>query len=604
MAARAIARRIADERGWTLGREVGWHVRFDRQLLAGHAAARRDRRHPDRASAAGSAARRLADDRHRRVSRAQPPRRSRTRARAAGLARARRPSARRDVGDDRCRAGRRRFSANCPVIDVPGRTFPLDVSAIAPASSIERAIVDALPRVGVRVAVLSAGRAGDSPRGRGARAARRASATCRCLPLHGGLDADEQDAALRPTGGRRIILATNLAETTLTVPDVTRVIDTGLHKVARYDPERAIDSLEIERISQDSADQRAGRAGRDRPGVGCAAVGRARSAASASRAGDRARRSGRGRARRHRVGRRSARRFEWFEAPPPDALDAALRLLLRRLGGIDDASDLTPLGHQLRRLPLHPRLGRILIAGARRARRRARVCAPVGAPPRAAATGATSCDLLAAVDREHDLPPHVLRVAGELASVQRRRPCPSRSHRDRRRVVPTRGARRAIRIGSRAGARRGAIASCWRRGPAPSSRARAASSTPSSLSPSMSLPAPGPTGEALIRLATGIERDWLTPTSTERVTNWTTRPAPVRAFREQRYESLILAQSPIAPGSSEAAALVSAAYVRRGPTDDDSSFYGGCGLRPSRRHSRISCGPPLRGHAGCPTWIS
>src|SRR5439155_508102 len=72
---------------------------------------------------------------------------------------------------------------------------------------------------------------------------------------------------LRPGSLRRIIVATNIAETSLTVPGVTAVVDAGLHKVARYDAERGIDSLETERITADAADQRAGRAGRVAPGV-------------------------------------------------------------------------------------------------------------------------------------------------------------------------------------------------------------------------------------------------------------------------------------------------------------------------------------------------
>ena len=87
------------------------------------------------------------------------------------------------------------------------------------------------------------------------------------VELHGSLDAAAQDAAIAPATRRRIILSTNIAETSLTVPGVAAVVDTGLHKVARYDPERAVDSLETERISQDSADQRAGRAARLGPGV-------------------------------------------------------------------------------------------------------------------------------------------------------------------------------------------------------------------------------------------------------------------------------------------------------------------------------------------------
>src|SRR5206468_5767066 len=73
--------------------------------------------------------------------------------------------------------------------------------------------------------------------------------------------------ALTPSSRRRIIVATNIAETSLTVPGVSGVVDAGLQKVARYDAERGIDSLETERITKDAADQRAGRAGRLGPGV-------------------------------------------------------------------------------------------------------------------------------------------------------------------------------------------------------------------------------------------------------------------------------------------------------------------------------------------------
>ena len=82
------------------------------------------------------------------------------------------------------------------------------------------------------------------------------------VPLHGSLEAGEQDDAVSVTTARRIILSTNIAETSLTVPGVTAVIDTGRVKVARYDTERGIDSLTLERVTQDSAEQRAGRAAR------------------------------------------------------------------------------------------------------------------------------------------------------------------------------------------------------------------------------------------------------------------------------------------------------------------------------------------------------
>src|SRR4029450_11185803 len=86
-------------------------------------------------------------------------------------------------------------------------------------------------------------------------------------PLHGSLDSSAQDAGLSASTRRRIIVATNIAETSLTVSGVRPVIDTGLQKVARYDEARAIDSLTTERITSDSADQRAGRAARLGPGI-------------------------------------------------------------------------------------------------------------------------------------------------------------------------------------------------------------------------------------------------------------------------------------------------------------------------------------------------
>src|SRR5438128_868699 len=81
-------------------------------------------------------------------------------------------------------------------------------------------------------------------------------------PLHGSLDVDAQERALAPLARRKVILATNIAETSLTVEGVTSVIDSGLQKLLRFDPETAVDHLVTERISRDSADQRGGRAGR------------------------------------------------------------------------------------------------------------------------------------------------------------------------------------------------------------------------------------------------------------------------------------------------------------------------------------------------------
>src|SRR6185295_11516999 len=86
------------------------------------------------------------------------------------------------------------------------------------------------------------------------------------LPLHGDLPLDAQERALRPGPRRRIVLATNVAETAVTVEGVTVVVDSGLARVARFDPRHGINTLRVQPISRASADQRAGRAGRTAPG--------------------------------------------------------------------------------------------------------------------------------------------------------------------------------------------------------------------------------------------------------------------------------------------------------------------------------------------------
>ncbi len=86
------------------------------------------------------------------------------------------------------------------------------------------------------------------------------------LPLHGTLDSEAQDAVLAPSARRKVVLATNVAETSLTIDGVTEVVDSGLVKVLRFDPTTGLDRLDTERVSLDSAVQRAGRAGRTAPG--------------------------------------------------------------------------------------------------------------------------------------------------------------------------------------------------------------------------------------------------------------------------------------------------------------------------------------------------
>ena len=179
-----------------------------------------------------------------------------------------------------------------------------------------------------------------------------------------------------------MILATNIAETSLTVPGVTAVVDAGWQKVARYDPDRGIDSLELERIPADAADQRAGRAGRMGPGrvrrlwdrpIACGRTASRRFTASICPTPCST--SSRGAAIR--------RTFEWFDPPAADRVDAAVALLRATRRGA--RRTVTPLGARMKRLPLHPRLARMLIEVGRQPRRRAGVRAALGASCRRAA---------------------------------------------------------------------------------------------------------------------------------------------------------------------------------------------------------------------------
>ena len=173
----------------------------------------------------------------------------------------------------------------------------------------------------------------------------------------------------RASDRRRIILATNIAETSLTVPGVSAVIDTGQVKVARYDAERGVDSLTLERITTDSAEQRAGRAARLGPGL-VRRLWDARDRLRPHREPEIARVDLAGPVLDCSRGVQIRCRSTGSKRHPTDRIHAALRLL-RRLGAIDGEAHgarITPLGRQLQRVPLHPRLARILIDGSRRAR--------------------------------------------------------------------------------------------------------------------------------------------------------------------------------------------------------------------------------------------
>jgi ATP-dependent helicase HrpB len=188
------------------------------------------------------------------------------------------------------------------------------------------------------------------------------------LVLYGDLPPDQQDSVLADIGRRKVILSTNVAETSLTIPDVTAVIDSGLARQSRVSHATGLPRLELVQIAKAAADQRAGRAGRTAAGI-CwrlwdESSHQHRQAAEAPEAvrGDL---SG---PLLQLLALGEDRDFPWLDPPPPEAVTNA-RGLLTHLGAIDCETGgrdrVTPLGVDLLRLPAHPRLARLLLAGAR-----------------------------------------------------------------------------------------------------------------------------------------------------------------------------------------------------------------------------------------------
>jgi len=262
-----------------------------------------------------------------------------------------------------------RFLGGCPVVRAGSRVFDLDI-VHAPYSGrpLEEQVAGALATL-----------CDESPPGDvlvflpGAAEIRRAARACTplaqragllLLPLHGDLPAEEQDRAVAPADRPKVILSTNVAESSITIEGVGAVIDSGLARVASDSPWTGLPRLQVSRISRASAAQRAGRAGRTGPG-------RVVRLYSAEDFACRPERDAPEIARRElsqtllELKAMDAENLEWLEAPPAPAVEAAEELL-RRLGAIDAAGRLTETGRQMAALPLHPRLARLVIEARRR----------------------------------------------------------------------------------------------------------------------------------------------------------------------------------------------------------------------------------------------
>jgi ATP-dependent helicase HrpA len=257
-----------------------------------------------------------------------------------------------------------------PVIEVSGRTYPVEIRYHPIREDDDREMDDAIVDA---VAELWRERAGGDiliflP---GEREIRDAAEALRkhhpkgaeILPLYARLSFEEQERVFRTGGPRRIVLATNVAETSLTVPGIRSVIDTGLARVNRYSYRNKVEQLQVEKISRASADQRAGRCGRVAAGIAIRLYdendyqGRLRYTDPEILRSSLA----------HVILRMKALRignvedFPFLEPPTPRMIADGYQLLAE-LGAVDRERELTPVGWQLAKFPIDPRIARMIVA--------------------------------------------------------------------------------------------------------------------------------------------------------------------------------------------------------------------------------------------------
>ncbi len=365
LAVRAAARRMAAEAGERVGGTIGYHVRFDRQ--AG----------PDTrllVVTPGILLRRLLDDPFLESVRIlmfdEFHERGLDSDLALGIARLLQQTVRPDLklvvmsatlAVDPVAA----YLGGCPIVASEGRLHPVEIRY--EPRSLQDPWPDAAAQATERLLERTDGDVlvflpGVQEIRRTAEALQRAGDVL-ILPLYGDLPPEEQDRALLPQPRRRVVLATNVAETSVTVEGITGVVDTGLARMMQFDADLGLDRLELTLIARDSADQRAGRAGRQRPGVCVRMWSEASHRLRPAQTEPEVRRVGLAGAVLHLLclGEAELARFPWLEPPKPAAVEQALALLAR-LGALDGRT-VTPLGRRLAALPVHPRLARLLIEG-------------------------------------------------------------------------------------------------------------------------------------------------------------------------------------------------------------------------------------------------
>jgi len=549
VAARSIARRIAEEQGWTLGEEIGWQVRFERQysrrtrLLVVTEGILTARLQTDPLLSEFQTA--ILDEFHERSIHADL---ALALLKQAGLAR---QDLRIVVMSATLEAERvSEYLDGCPVVQIAAMTHAVDVryeQNLTPAAAVKQV----LGQPGGHLLCFFPG-AGEISQAAAELKAYGLGTAVEILALHGSLPSSEQDRALAPSVSRKAILTTNIAETSLTVEGVTDVVDAGYHKVLRYDPRTGIDRLDLERIPADSAAQRAGRAGRQGPGR-VVRLWDPRVRLYPHRDPDIRRIDLAGPFLQVIAWGGDPLTLDWFQPPSSDQAGAALELLERL--GLIAGRRLTRLGELARNLPLHPRLACLLIA-AGASERAAAVSALLSdrlRPPSKDET--TVSDILSQADRIGEASPFVQHAAREIQALGRRMlrsSDPDQSDEQLLRAIlaayPDRVARRrepgsdSLLLASGHGAR----------------LARSSGVREGEFLVAVEVIAArrGSLSEASVALASLVRKEWLQANDVCLTHVFDPGTGTVRAFEQSRYGQIVLSERAVRPKPEQAAELL------------------------------------------------
>jgi ATP-dependent helicase HrpB len=378
LAARLLARRVASERRSELGQEVGYQIRFDNatssrtriRFVTEGILLRQMLEDPNLTGVSAI----IFDEFHERHLHGDV-----TLARALDLQQSARPGLKVIVMSATLDLDQlERYLAPCQVLVSDGRMFPVDIRyASTPAYADQRPVWD--QAADAFADYVGGGGEGDLlifmpgvfeiHQTLDALRRRAESRGFVLLPLHGELAAGDQDAAVAGYERRKVVVATNVAETSLTIPGIRCVIDSGLARVSRYDPHRGINTLLVEKISRASADQRAGRAGRTAPGVCLRLWSQEEHGFRPAQELPEIKRLDLSEVvlTLKAAGITNLAGFRWLETPDPAALEHAEELLadlgaLHRPSGGTADSEITEMGRRMLAFPLHPRYGRMLLA--------------------------------------------------------------------------------------------------------------------------------------------------------------------------------------------------------------------------------------------------